>query len=138
MLQHDYLLVIIAQFVDAVTNALRSAVVDHDRASAKEVEDAVGGILDLDPDVAMGLAPDSLVTMMILSGVGDSVAGYVAYSLRRLSGAYETMGDQDKALLRGAQAQAVEESFGCEPDIVPEEFAALEAELDASVRPARP
>ena len=110
MLQHDYLLEIIAQFVDAVTNALRSAVVDH----------------------------DSLVTMMILSGVGDSVAGYVAYSLRRLSGAYEAMGDQDKALLRGAQAQAVEESFGCEPDIVPEEFAALEAELDASVRPARP
>lgn len=129
MLQHDYLLEIISQFVDAVTASLRNALVHQDRDSAQQVEDAIGGILDLDPQVAMELAPDSLVTMMILSGVGDAVAGYVAYSLRGLARAYRGMGEVDRSLLRMAQAKAIEESFDCEPGAVPEEFQALQAEL---------
>ncbi|WP_303133239.1 hypothetical protein [uncultured Olsenella sp.] len=129
MLQHDYLLEIISQFVDVATAALRGAVMDGDVESAGQAEDAIAGLLDLDPEVALQLSPDSLVTMMLLSGVADSLAGYVAYTLRRLSGAYAGMGRAALAELRLAQARAVEESFGCEPGAVPEEFASLDAEL---------
>ena len=129
MLQHDYLLEIISQFVDVATAALRGAVMDGEVESAGQAEDAIAGLLDLDPEVALQLSPDSLVTMMLLSGVADSLAGYVAYTLRRLSGAYADMGRAALAELRLAQARAVEESFGCEPGAVPEEFASLDAEL---------
>ena len=129
MLQHDYLLEMISQFVEAITRSLRTALLRGDRQAARQVEDAVSGLLDLDPQLAMQLSPDSLVTMMILSGVGDSVAGYVAYSLRGLSDAYAAMGEGALSDLRLKQAQAMEQSFGAEPGSVPPEFRALEDEL---------
>ena len=80
MLHRDFLLEIIARFVDTVSVALLGAVRRHDIDSAQEVEDSVAALLDLDPQTAMNLSPDSLVTMMILSGMGDSLASYVAYA----------------------------------------------------------
>ena len=127
MLQHDYLLEMIAQFVEAITRSLRMALLRGDRQAAAEVEEAVAGLLDLDPQLAIQLSPDSLVTMMVLSGVGDSVAGYVAYSLRGLSDAYAAMGEDALSELR--QAEAMEQSFDIEPGSVPSEFRALEDEL---------
>jgi hypothetical protein len=131
MLQHDYLLEVINQFVDSVTPALRGALLRGDREAAAQAEEAVAGVLDLDPQVALRLSPDSLVTMMVLSGIGDSLAGYVAYVLRRLADAYREMGEADLAEVRLAQAEAVEGSFNVEPGTVPQELAALDGELSA-------
>ena len=132
MLHRDYLLEIIAQFVETVMAALRHAVLDGDKASAVEVEDAVAALLDLDPQTAMNLSPDSLVTMMLLSGMGDSLAGYVSYVLDRVGDAYDNQGDHETAKLRWDQAQAVAESFGYDQSIIPEEFAELDDELAAA------
>lgn len=129
MLHRDYLLEIIARFVDAVSAALRLAVLEGNSAAAHEVEDSVAALLDLDPQTAMNLSPDSLVTMMLLSGMGDSLASYVAYALDRVGDAYDDMGDHRTATLRWDQAQAVAESFGCDQNQVPEEFVQLEEEL---------
>ena len=134
MLHRDYLLEIIARFMDTVMVALRSAVLKGDAGAIQEVEDSVAALLDLDPNTAMNLSPDSLVTMMLLSGMGDALAGYVAYVLDKVGDAYDGAGDAQKAALRWDQAQAVAESFGCDPDVVPEEFAALNAELEAAER----
>lgn len=132
MLHRDYLLEIIARFVEVVTAALRRAVLDGDEVSAREVEDSVAALLDLDPQTAMNLSPDSLVTMMLLSGMGDSLASYVSYALDRVGDAYDDMGDHRTAALRWDQAEAVAESFGCDQSQVPEEFAQLEEELAAA------
>ena len=131
MLHKDYLLEIIERFVDTVTVALRGSLIDGSVESAKDVEDSVAALLDLDPQTAMNLSPDSLVTMMLLSGMGDSLAEYVAYALDRVGDAYDDMGDQEKAALRWDQAQAVAESFNCDQNSVPKEFAALDEELSA-------
>ena len=131
MLHKDYLLEIIERFVDTVTVALRGSLIDGSVESAKDVEDSVAALLDLDPQTAMNLSPDSLVTMMLLSGMGDSLAEYVAYALDRVGDAYDDMGDQEKAALRWDQAQAVAESFNCDQNRVPKEFAALDEELSA-------
>ena len=125
MLHRDYLLEIISRFVETVSVALRRALLDGSHESAREVEDSVAALLDLDPQTAMNLAPDSLVTMMLLSGMGDSLASYVAYAL-------DDWGDTQTAELRWDQAQAVAESFGCDQNAVPEEFAELEAQLSAA------
>ena len=130
MLQRDYVLEIIGQFVEGVSRALRRAALgEKDGLLATERE--IGDILELEPTTALALAPDSLVTMMVLSGIGDSVAAYVCYALDRLARFYEAAGDEDAAGLRRLQARAVAESFGCDPDQPPAELAALDAELFA-------
>lgn len=121
MLQKDYILEIVGDFVDGVAKHLDAALAGDAEATGA-VEQDVAGLLDLDPEVALTLSPDSLVTMMVLSGMGDSVAAYVAYALTRLADAYEAQGDVDTAALRRAQAAAVGESFGCDPTMAPEGF----------------
>ena len=88
MLQKDYILEIVGDFVDGVAKHLDAALAGDAEATGA-VEQDVAGLLDLDPEVALTLSPDSLVTMMVLSGMGDSVAAYVAFSLTRLADAYE-------------------------------------------------
>lgn len=122
MLHRDYLLEIIAQFVEVIMEALNLAFKQEDPAAIDEAEAAIAGLLDLDPQVALRLSPDSLVTMMILSGMGDSLADYVTYSLRQVGDAYERLGDSYTAGLRREQAHAVADSFGCDYDVVPLEF----------------
>ena len=128
MLHRDYLLEIILRFVEAVADPLRRALLKADFDATREVDDAIAGLLDLDPHTALSLSPDSLVTMLLLSGVGDSVAEYVAYALDRVGDAYDDAGERALAEMRWDQAQAVVEAFGCS-DAVPAEFAALDEEL---------
>ena len=128
MLQRDYILEIVGQFVEGVSGALRRAV-SGDATGAADVERQIGELLDLDAATALALSPDSLVTMMVLSGMGDSVASYVCYALERLSRLYAREGNEDLAGLREIQARAVAESFSCDPADVPAELAALDAEL---------
>lgn len=129
MLQRDYILEIISEFVRTIQRALRLAQTEHDPVACQEVETAVAELLELDTDVALSLAPDSLVTLMILSGIGAELSGYVAYALDRLSDVYDDMGERERAALRRAQAEAVAESFEWDLNTVPPELDALDREL---------
>ena len=129
MLHRDYLLEVIEQFVSTVSNALARALLQRDLNAAQEVEDAIAELVQLDPQTAMSLAPDSLVIMMQLSGTGDAVAGYAAYALNRLGDAYERMGDADTADMRRDQAQAIADAFGADVNEIPEELRDLDASL---------
>lgn len=128
MLQRDYILEIVGQFVDGVSEALRRAL-GGEAGVCEDVESQVAELLELDRATALSLAPDSLVTMMVLSGMGDTVAAYVCYALDRLSRVYEARGEGDLAGLRRLQARAVAESFDCDPAAVPAELSSLDAEL---------
>jgi hypothetical protein len=123
MLQRDYILELISQFADAVKQSLHRAKKDLDPEACQDVERSIGELLELDYNTALSLSPDSLVTMMILSGIGDSVASYVCYSLMQLAEVYQARGEEDLAQIRIAQAKAVSESFNCDLDVVPPEFA---------------
>ena len=127
MLQRDYILEMIEQFVKGVVESLRRALAKADPEAAVEAEEALAGLVDLDPEVAMQLAPESLVTMMSLSGIGDSVADYAAYTLSLLAHAYDGMGDHETAAMRRAQAQAVADAYGYDFSEVP---AGLEGLMD--------
>ena len=126
MLHRDYILEMIAEFCEAVTRALRHALEGGGVESCAEVESQIASVLDLDPMLALSLEPDSLVSMMVLSGMGSALAEYVAYALSELSDVYDELGEENLSKLRLAQAAAVAESFGCDLDAVPEGFARLE------------
>lgn len=128
MLQRDYILEIIGEFVSGISDALRRAL-GGDPAGYEDAEREIADLLELEPTTALALSPDSLVTMMVLSGMGDSVAAYVCYALERLAALYEREGNEDLAGLRYLQARAVGESFGCDPADVPEELAQFDLEL---------
>lgn len=119
MLERDYIVEIVGEFARRVGLALRRAL-NGDESGIAEAEREVADLLELDPQVALALAPDSLVTMMVLSGMGDAVASYVCYALERVARLYEQAGNEDLAGLRHLQASAVAESFDCDVDAVPE------------------
>lgn len=131
MLHRDYLLEVIQTFVRTVSRSLARALLEHDLTAAGEVEDAIAELVQLDPTTAMALAPESLVTMMLLSGTGDAVSGYAAYALMRLSEAYREMGEYDLADMREQQAIAIADAFGASLDEIPEELRDLEAKIRA-------
>ena len=129
MLQRDYVLAQINLFVQTVLEPLRLALEELDLDSVHTVEQAVGKLIDLDADTALALAPDSLVTMMQLSGIGDSVAGYASYALARIADSYERMGKKQAAEVRRDQARKVAVAFGWNLSDIPEEFEDLEKSL---------
>ena len=122
MLHRDYILEMIAEFCEVVSRALKNALAGGGIDSCVEVEDQLPSVLDLDPTLALSLEPDSLVSMMVLSGMGDALAEYIAYALSELSDVYDDLGEEGLSKLRLAQAAAVAESFGCDLDAVPEGF----------------
>lgn len=129
MLERDYIVEQVDLFVRTVTVPLRLALTQRDLASVREVEEAVGKLLDLDAASALALSPESLVTLMQLSGIGDSVAGYVSYALSRVADAYERAGKKQTGSVRREQARRVAVAFGWNLSDVPEQFEPLEAEL---------
>ena len=64
MLQRDYVLEIIGQFVEGVSRALSRAAAGE-KDGLVETEREIGELLELDHATALALAPDSLVTMMV-------------------------------------------------------------------------
>ena len=129
MLHRDYLLEVIEQFVNGISQSLVRVFVQRDIKAGKDVEAAIAELVQLDPETAMSLAPDSLVTMMLLSGTGDAVAGYAAYALNRLGEAYERAGEVGLGQMRKEQAEAIAQSFGANINEIPEELRELDAQL---------
>ncbi len=89
MLQRDYLSKIIESFTKQMEVYLKDAVILRKTESIGEVEEALGELLELDPDMLLSLSPDSLVTMIALGGNGDALGDSVAYvwGMRRRRGA---------------------------------------------------
>lgn len=126
MLQRDYIVAMLKQLSEVLTRYLCPAVVDADSTAIDEVEGAIGNLMNLEGSVALSLDPNSLVTMFELSGIADSVAGYVSYVLVRLGDAYDQQGNGERAQLRRAQAQAISTAFGSKYGAIPEEYTELE------------
>ncbi len=119
-IKNDYLLDQIARFVEGILASI-------DRMRSGGVADAVGGfeavvgdVLDMDPETALSLSPASLVTMMQLSAVDESLAGYAVYALGRAADAYDAQGNP-VSQVRRAQAQALADAYGFAVTAVPPE-----------------
>ena len=115
MFEQDYLMRIIAQLLGAIRRSM-------ERAAGEE-----------DPDgAARALAPESLASVLQVSGVDPHLTEYIARSLM-LSGRYHgEAGRADMAELRRAQGRAVAAAFGHELGSDPVSDEALEALMTAS------
>ena len=132
MLQRDYLLEVIGKFVATIRHYLLPALLGKDRVALDAAEDEIAELAGLGSEMGLDVTPDTLVMMMELSGVADSVASYAAWSLERASEAHRALGDVTTAELRHAQAVAIAEAFGWNLDATPEEFEELAQQLGLS------
>lgn len=121
-IKNDYLLDMIARFVQSVVDALGKARGGLSREAVASFESVVGDVLDMDASCALALSPASLVTMMQLSAVDESLAVYAVYALGQAASVYEDAGDAT-AGLRRAQAQAIADAYGFPVGEVPAEVA---------------
>lgn len=129
MLQRDYITEMTRRFGQVLARRMRAALLDADPDAIADLEEAVGSLLDLDGATALALDPTSLVTMMELTGIADSLAVYVQYALLRIADGYEASGNAALAATRRDQASAVAGAFLCQLGTVPQEF----RELDDSI-----
>lgn len=129
MFQQDYLMRIFLQFAEAIRRSMEKANGKLDPASAAEMlETAVGEATELDGGVLLSLAPESIASILQVSGTDPRVIEYIARSLLLESRYLEDAGQNEKAALRASQAHALAEAYGidlAEVSLSAEEFEAL-------------
>ena len=113
MLQQDYLMRMIMQFADAIRQSLQKANGQHDsRAAAQMLETAIGEATDIDGGILLGLAPESMVGIMQVSGTDPHLIGYIAHSLLLSSLYLQKANEPARAQLREQQAYALADAYG--------------------------
>lgn len=119
-IRNDYLLDQIARLVEGILASLERLRLGGEADAIDGFEAVVGDVLDMDAETALSLSPASLVTMMQLSAVDESLAAYAVYALGCAADAYDARGDAI-AQVRRAQAQALADAYGFAVAVVPPE-----------------
>ncbi len=124
MLQRDYLVQLITQFIQAIFQSRELALKKRDpQAAADLLEAAIEQAVDMDGAALLSLTPESMASVLQISGVDPKIIGYVAHSLLQEADYLDTSGSSELAQLRKAQGIALFEAYGlCEEDVeIPEE-----------------
>lgn len=134
MLEQDYLMRILLQFAEIIRRSWTKADKDRDpRRAADMLEDAIGNATDLDGGTLLSLSPDSIASVMQVSGVDPRVTEYIAFSLLLAAGYLREAGEFDLADLREQQARAVADAYGIDLPDDPEAAARLFGEADSDL-----
>ncbi len=119
-IKSDYLMDMIARFCEAVLHGIEARRVGEVQTALEDFEGVVGSVLDMDASCALALSSASLVAMMQLSAVDETLVVYCVYALNQAAGLYD--GDRPElAELRREQADALACAYGFDPDVTPRE-----------------
>ncbi len=120
MLQQDYLMRLVMEFVAAVRRVLDAP--DRDPlSSAMALESAMARAVDLDADALFRLQPESFAGLLKVAGGDPEAMPYVANALILESRFLTQAGEPDAAQLRMRQARALFREFGMEGDLQAED-----------------
>ena len=134
MLEQDYLMRIILQFAEIIRRSWTKATDEHDpKRAADMLEGAVGQATDLDGGVLLSLSPESIASVMQVSGIDPRVTEYIARSLLLASGYLREAGEHQLADVREQQARAIALAYGIELPDSPENLADLLDQADAEL-----
>lgn len=129
MFEQDYLMRMLMDFIAAVRRSMDRAASQNDpRGAAEALEAAVGSATEMDGQTLLSLAPDSLASILQVSGTDPKLAGYISRSLLLAGRYYHEAGDEGAGELRRSQALAIASAYGENLDdeaIEPEELEAF-------------
>ena len=130
MFEQDYLMRLLAEFAAAIRLSMERATGLRDpRGAAAMLEAAVGEAVEMDGEVLLALAPESIASVLTVTGVDPHVTEYLARSLMLASRYRAEAGEADLAALREAQARAIADAWGHDLGVDPAAPSSMEAFL---------
>lgn len=115
MFTQDYLMRMFMQLAAAMKESLLRARGQNDpRAAADMLDEAVSDATEMDGDLLLRMAPESMAAMLQLSQPDPQFMEYVSRSLLLSSQYLREAGDASASALRQEQAYAVARAFGVE------------------------
>lgn len=133
MLEQDYLMRLIITFFQAMRRSWEKSEVDRDpQGAADTLEAAIDAATDLDGAALLSLAPESIATVMQVSGVDPNVTEFVARGMLLESVYLEQAGQPHLASVRSAQAHALAQAYGFDLPEDPTDFDTLERAIEES------
>lgn len=115
MFTQDYLMRMFMQLAAAMKESLLRARGQNDpRAAADMLDEAVSDATEMDGDLLLRMAPESMAAMLQLSQPDPQLMEYVSLSLLLSSQYLREAGDASASALRQEQAYAVARAFDVE------------------------
>lgn len=135
-LEQDYLMRIVLQYAEILRRSWFKARGEKDpKGAADMLEAAVSEATDIDGDALLSLAPESMASVLQVSGTDPRVCEYIARSLLLASAYLRDAGQGALADVRLEQARALAAAYGMDIPNSPEEMEALmEEEVEAPER----
>ena len=131
MFEQDYLVHLLLQFFRGLmrSHELRKEK-DDPQAAADLLEGAIGSAVEMDGATLLSLAPESIATVMQVSGIDPDVTQFVARSLLLESVYLTDAGNLELAAIRSAQARAIASEYGFDLPDDPSDFDSITEGLE--------
>ena len=137
MFEHDYLVRMFTQFFQALVRSLERSQKEKDPLGAAGlIEEAIGVATEIDGETLLSLAPESMASILSVSGTDPRVIEYVSRGLI-LEASYLDEGNMpEMAELRREQARALASAYDFELDEEPLSAEKLAAILEENEPPS--
>lgn len=113
MFERDYLMKMLADFVQAIVRSMDTAAKERNPyAAARSLETAIGNAVDMDASIFLALSPESMPGMLAISNIDEAGTEYLVRSLALASVYNREAGADELADFRMQQAKAVAEAYG--------------------------
>lgn len=131
MFEQDYLMKQFLMFFQALTRSWEQMEEEEDpQGAADTLENAISAATEMDGMALLTLAPESIASIMQVTGVDEGVVEYIARSMLLESVYLKQAGNAELAGIRAAQAQAIADSYGFGLPDDPSDFEAITAGLE--------
>lgn len=113
MFERDYLMKLILGYFKTIVIVIKQGEKEKDPEGAADLlEQAIGEATEIDGEVLLSLAPESIASVLQVSGTDPKVVGYVAHGLLLEAHYLMLACDFARAELREEQARALASAYG--------------------------
>lgn len=131
MFERDYLMKQFMMFFQALTRSWEQMKEEEDpQGAADTLENAISTATEMDGAALLSLAPESIASIMRVTGVDPGVVEYVSRSMLLESVYLEEAGNAQLAATRAAQARAIAVEYGFSLPEDPSDFDAITEGLE--------
>ena len=131
MFEQDYLMKQLLMFFKALTRSWELMEDEDDpQGAADTLENAITSATDMDGAALLTLAPESIASIMQVTGVDPHVVEYIARSILLESVYLDQAGNPDLSEVRAAQARAIADAYGFGLPDDPSDFDAITEGLE--------
>lgn len=131
MFEQDYLMKQFLMFFKALTRSWEQMEKEEDpQGAADTLEDAISAATDMDGTALLTLAPESIASIMQVTGVDPHIVEYISRSMLLESVYLEQAGDSGLSAVRAAQARAIADAYGFGLPDDPSDFDAITEGLE--------